>query len=123
MFTGLRPGEKLEEDLWEKDARVEPTAHPEVLRVSEADPVDGAELVGALGALASAAGSGDRMQIEAALAQLPHHHVRLFLVDGFQEQARRGSEPVDAGKRVLEEVAHVGGERIPRQKQPAAPEV
>ena len=69
VFTGLRPGEKLEEELWEKDAQVEPTAHPEVLRVREHDPVDGAELVRALGALASAAATGDRLQIEAALAQ------------------------------------------------------
>jgi len=69
VFTGLRPGEKLEEELWEKDAHVEPTAHPEVLRVRELDPVDGAELVRALDALASAAGSGDRLRIEATLAQ------------------------------------------------------
>ncbi|CAN5543033.1 nucleoside-diphosphate sugar epimerase/dehydratase [soil metagenome] len=68
VFTGLRPGEKLEEALWEEDAQVEPTAHPEVLRVREHDPVDGAELMGALGDLASAAASGDRMRIEAALA-------------------------------------------------------
>ncbi|MBA2305513.1 MAG: polysaccharide biosynthesis protein [Acidobacteria bacterium] len=35
VYTGMRPGEKLIEALWEPDARVEPTAHPEILRVEE----------------------------------------------------------------------------------------
>ena len=69
VFTGLRPGEKLDEALWEKDARIEPTAHPEVLRVTEPDPVDGGELQRSLAALASVAASCDRLRIEAALAQ------------------------------------------------------
>ena len=29
VFTGLRPGEKMEEALWETGAVVEPTSHPE----------------------------------------------------------------------------------------------
>jgi FlaA1/EpsC-like NDP-sugar epimerase len=69
VFTGLRPGEKLEEELWEKNALVESTDHPEVRRVREHDPIDGAELMAALGALAAAAASGERLRIEAALAQ------------------------------------------------------
>jgi FlaA1/EpsC-like NDP-sugar epimerase len=35
MFTGLRPGEKLIEDLWEDDARVEATANPDLFSVIE----------------------------------------------------------------------------------------
>jgi FlaA1/EpsC-like NDP-sugar epimerase len=35
VFTGLRPGEKLEESLWEPDAIVESTQNPDVLRVTE----------------------------------------------------------------------------------------
>ena len=69
VFTGLRPGEKLEEDLWEKDALVEPTNHPEVLRVKEHDPIDGSALTRSLESLATAARSGDRLRLEAALAQ------------------------------------------------------
>ena len=69
VFTGLRPGEKLTEELWEAGADVTPTAHPEVLRVREHDPIDGSELMRALGALTAAAVSGERMRIEAGLAQ------------------------------------------------------
>lgn len=36
VFTGIRPGEKLSEDLWEADAHYLPTPHPEIYRV-EAD--------------------------------------------------------------------------------------
>lgn len=35
VFTGLRPGEKLNEILWEDDARVEPTARGDIRRVFE----------------------------------------------------------------------------------------
>jgi FlaA1/EpsC-like NDP-sugar epimerase len=33
VFTGIRPGEKLSEDLWEVDAQYQTTAHPEIFRV------------------------------------------------------------------------------------------
>jgi FlaA1/EpsC-like NDP-sugar epimerase len=69
VFTGLRPGEKLEEALWEEDAIVEATTHPEVLRVREHDPIDGSQLTRSLESLAVAAASGERLQLEAALAQ------------------------------------------------------
>jgi FlaA1/EpsC-like NDP-sugar epimerase len=35
VYTGIRPGEKLTEVLWEPDAVVRPTGHPEILRVEE----------------------------------------------------------------------------------------
>jgi FlaA1/EpsC-like NDP-sugar epimerase len=69
VFTGLRAGEKIEEELWEKDAIVQPTSHPGVLRVREHDPIDGSQLTRSLESLAAAAASGDRLRIEAALAQ------------------------------------------------------
>jgi FlaA1/EpsC-like NDP-sugar epimerase len=69
VFTGLRPGEKLEEELWEEDALVEQTTHPEVIRVTEHDPIDGSLLARSLESLAAAANSGDRLRLEAALAQ------------------------------------------------------
>ena len=69
VFTGLRPGEKLEEELWEKDAVVQSTSHPEVLRVREHDPIDGSQLARSLESLAAAAASGERLRLEAALAQ------------------------------------------------------
>ena len=70
VFTGLRSGEKLEERLWEPDAIVKPTAHPEVLHVDEQDPVDLAGLRHALPTLTAAARSGERIRLEAVLAQL-----------------------------------------------------
>ena len=69
VFSGLRPGEKLEEVLWETHAIVEPTAHPELLRVKEHDLLDAGELRRSLDALTEAANSGERIHLEAALAQ------------------------------------------------------
>ena len=69
VFSGLRPGEKLEEDLWETDALVEQTSHPELLQVREHDPIDARELLLSLDSLAAAAASGERLQLEAVLAR------------------------------------------------------
>jgi FlaA1/EpsC-like NDP-sugar epimerase len=67
VFTGLRSGEKLDEALWEANAAVERTQHPEVLLVNEDDGVNANELIRSLDALVSAA-SGERLQFEASLA-------------------------------------------------------
>jgi FlaA1/EpsC-like NDP-sugar epimerase len=69
VFTGLRPGEKLEEALWETGAVVEPTAHPELLLVREEDGLDATEVMESLDRLVSAAGAGTRLNFEAMLAQ------------------------------------------------------
>jgi FlaA1/EpsC-like NDP-sugar epimerase len=68
-FTGLRPGEKLEEALWEQDALVEPTPHPDVFRVREHESIDAGHLERSLDSLVSAASSGEKLRLEAALAQ------------------------------------------------------
>jgi FlaA1/EpsC-like NDP-sugar epimerase len=70
QFTGLRPGEKMEESLWETGAVVEPTSHPELLLVREEDGVDAAEVIRSLDGLLAAARSGTRLDFEATLAQL-----------------------------------------------------
>jgi FlaA1/EpsC-like NDP-sugar epimerase len=69
VFTGLRAGEKLEEDLWEQEATVEPTTHPEVRRVWEQDLLDSARLERALADLEEAARSGERLRMEAVFAE------------------------------------------------------
>jgi FlaA1/EpsC-like NDP-sugar epimerase len=69
VFTGLRPGEKLEEELWEPGAVVEATSHPELLVVKEEDGLDAAEVMQSLDALVAAARSGPRLHFEAMLAQ------------------------------------------------------
>ena len=69
VFTGLRPGEKLEEELWESGAMVEATSHPELLLVKEEEGPDAAEVMRSLDALVAAARSGPRLHFEAMLAQ------------------------------------------------------
>jgi len=69
VFTGLRPGEKMDEALWEPSAVVEATSHPEVLLVKEEDDLNAAEMLRSLDGLLAAARSGTRLQVEAALAQ------------------------------------------------------
>ena len=40
-YTGIRPGEKLHEALWERDAVLQATSHPDIMRVEEAEhPID-----------------------------------------------------------------------------------
>lgn len=39
-ITGLRPGEKLKEDLWEKEEVVERTEHPKILRILADNNID-----------------------------------------------------------------------------------
>ena len=70
VFTSLRPGEKLVETLWEGGASVEPTHHPEVLRVRETDPMDEAGFEAAVDRLLGVVQRGGRMQLEATLADL-----------------------------------------------------
>ncbi|MBU1661140.1 MAG: polysaccharide biosynthesis protein [Chloroflexi bacterium] len=36
-FTGIRPGEKLKEELWDKWAQYEPTSHPDIVLLTEED--------------------------------------------------------------------------------------
>jgi len=45
VFTGIRPGEKLKEDLWDKDMPTQVTAHPDVFRLDGQSPdLQGEEL-------------------------------------------------------------------------------
>ncbi|GAB4503671.1 MAG: nucleoside-diphosphate sugar epimerase/dehydratase [Anaerolineales bacterium] len=44
VFTGIRPGEKLSEDLWESGTHFQPTAHPEIYRAEEDEHVESRSL-------------------------------------------------------------------------------
>ena len=57
--TGIRPGEKLEETLWESDATVEVTANPDVYRVREHDLQAALDIRPMLDDVIAAAESGD----------------------------------------------------------------
>lgn len=59
VFTGIRPGEKLSEDLWDQWAHFEPTAHADILRLVDEDILSGQVLSRAVNELAYLAGEGD----------------------------------------------------------------
>jgi FlaA1/EpsC-like NDP-sugar epimerase len=68
-FTGIRPGEKLEEELWERGAMVKPTEVPNILSVEEPELLPDDELETAIGRITDAASLGQRILIEAELAR------------------------------------------------------
>jgi FlaA1/EpsC-like NDP-sugar epimerase len=67
IYTGLRPGEKLEERLWESGASVNTTAHPDILQVVEASSLESSQVP--LDRFARAAREGNRIELEMLLAQ------------------------------------------------------
>jgi len=58
-FTGIRPGEKLSEDLWEQGTHFQPTAHSEIFRSQEDEEVDSQRLVKAIEQLEHLARQGE----------------------------------------------------------------
>lgn len=67
VITGLRPGEKLDESLWEEGSTVEPTVFPDILRVREPEVEPPGSLRGAVEALDAAARAGDIDRVVALL--------------------------------------------------------
>ncbi len=63
VFTGIRPGEKLSEELWDRWARYEDTAHPDILRLAEEDILTGEALHRIVDDLIHLARQGEREQI------------------------------------------------------------
>src|SRR5512135_2709502 len=68
-FTGIRPGEKLREELWEKEKRYESTAHPDILRSEHEDTVTGGDLASRLDELQRLAREGRPAEIIVLLDQ------------------------------------------------------
>ncbi len=69
-FTGIRPGEKLSEELWEPDKHYDKTAHPEIVRSEHEDTVSTGDLSQALARLEALASGGHAAEIVALLDQL-----------------------------------------------------
>jgi len=67
VFTGLRPGEKLDEHLWEPGAEVDLTPNPEILRIKERSET-GVSLPETIDLISVAVARGDRLDLEAILA-------------------------------------------------------
>jgi len=58
-FTGIRPGEKLSEALWDEGMSLEPTEHPDILRVQEDLLLEGEPLETTVDELVRLAREGD----------------------------------------------------------------
>ncbi len=69
VYTHLRPGEKLEEMLWEQDAIVAPTSEPDILRVTEPANPFAVPLDALMREFEKAVEAGDRLAVEATFAQ------------------------------------------------------
>jgi FlaA1/EpsC-like NDP-sugar epimerase len=63
VYTGIRPGEKLSEELWDKWASYEPTDHPEIVRLVDEDVLSGQPLFSIVDDLLHLAREGDNASI------------------------------------------------------------
>ena len=70
VFTGIRPGEKLSEDLWNEGDSFEETEHPEIYRVVRQDALFGKQLNSSLEELVKLAREGDAQAIISLLDEL-----------------------------------------------------
>jgi len=68
-FSGIRPGEKRDERLFEPDARTAHTWHPDILQIVEPERLTGPELDALVSALEAAAAAGDRRAVNMLLGQ------------------------------------------------------
>ncbi|NMB87647.1 MAG: polysaccharide biosynthesis protein [Chloroflexi bacterium] len=59
VFSGIRPGEKLSEDLWDEGYLFTPTLHPEIFRLEGQENMHGAALKTAVDELVHLAREGD----------------------------------------------------------------
>lgn len=77
VFTGVRPGEKLSEDLWDEGYTFQPTAHPDIYHLESQDELQGEELRRAVNELGRLALEGDAPSIVRLLDDLiPGSEVR-----------------------------------------------
>jgi len=67
-FTGIRPGEKMIESLWEDGAVTRPTSHPDILAVHE-QALDAIDWGAAIEHIALTAATGSRQEIICELAR------------------------------------------------------
>jgi FlaA1/EpsC-like NDP-sugar epimerase len=85
-FVGVRPGEKLHEELWTDGETVGPTSHPKILRAAR-PPIDVDWLEDELGGLEGMVERGDTLDVVSKLASMLR-------------------EPRRAGAAVLEDTLH-----------------
>jgi FlaA1/EpsC-like NDP-sugar epimerase len=68
QFTGIRPGEKLEEALWDEGMQYATTTHPDVVRVEDTQPLANEALASTLVEMERLALAGDAPALLALLA-------------------------------------------------------
>jgi FlaA1/EpsC-like NDP-sugar epimerase len=77
-FTGIRPGEKLSEDLWDKKHKYRSTAHPEIFQINGQEQPAGPKLEQAVASLIEMARSGETEGVINLLnALIPGARIRL----------------------------------------------
>jgi FlaA1/EpsC-like NDP-sugar epimerase len=69
VFTGVRPGEKIEEILWEAGGTVDATSHPDIIRVQEQPLPADVDWAAAVEHLSAMAAQGARGQLFAELSR------------------------------------------------------
>ena len=70
VFTGIRPGEKLSEELWDKWAQYEQTPHPDIYLLAEEDILNGSQLRRMVSDLIYLAREGDSVSIARVLDEM-----------------------------------------------------
>ena len=63
VFSGVRPGEKMSEELWDKGARYEATPHPDIVLLADEDLLSNSDLVRIVEELIRLAKKGDSAAI------------------------------------------------------------
>jgi FlaA1/EpsC-like NDP-sugar epimerase len=91
VFTGSRPGEKIQEELWSVDESVGETEHPKIKRLSR-PPVDSAWLTEQLLQLERLAEDGDTLEVVGKLGTIVREPVRESLPATGSQAARPRTE-------------------------------
>jgi FlaA1/EpsC-like NDP-sugar epimerase len=79
VFTGIRPGEKLTEDLWDTGFAYSPTAHPDIHQVDSEEVLSSEKLKAIVEQLAALAREGNPEAIQVLLAEaIPGAHIQSY---------------------------------------------
>ncbi|MEN8171736.1 MAG: polysaccharide biosynthesis protein, partial [Chloroflexota bacterium] len=70
VYTGVRPGEKLSEELWDQWASFSPTDHSEIVLLADEDILNGSELGDAVEELVHMAREGETLKLLKRLDEL-----------------------------------------------------
>lgn len=89
VYTGLRPGEKLYEELFHESEKLAGTTHPKIL-LANSRSMDFAQLEQALDKLALACGTDDERQIYRLLSELVPEHQSCLSLDAGGDSGHSG---------------------------------